>query len=61
MWELALLLVAVTYMVVNIAVLFVQLKIMSKWSGVFDKSLKICEFMMDKSEEVINELFEDED
>ena len=59
MWELALLLVAVTYMMVNTVALIVQVKMMNKYDGVITKSLKIIDKMMDKSDKMIDEMFEE--
>lgn len=59
MWELALLLVAVTYLMVNTVTLIYQVKTMNKYEGVISKSLKILEKMMDKSDKMIDEMFEE--
>ena len=51
-WELAILLVGVTYLAVNIVGMFYvnyMLKIMKKFDGIIDKSVKFTEKMIDST------------
>ena len=59
-WELALLIFAITYLMVNTVYLVIQIKLMNKMSGVMTKSFKMIEKIIDKSEKQIDELFDDE-
>ena len=59
-WELALLIFAITYLMVNTVYLVIQIKLMNKMSGVMTKSFKMMEKIIDKSEKQIDELFDDE-
>ena len=59
-WELALLIFAITYLMVNTVYLVIQIKLMNKMSGVMTKSFKMVEKIIDKSEKQIDELFDDE-
>lgn len=59
-WELALLIFAITYLMVNTVYLVLQIKLMNKMSGVMTKSFKMVEKIIDKSEKQIDELFDDE-
>ena len=56
-WELALLLLAATYMMVNIVYMVIMVKTMSKYDGLFTKSIKMLEKMLDKSEKAMDDLF----
>lgn len=47
MWELALLMFAATYMVVNILYMVYMMKFMGKFTGMIDKSVAFTEKMMD--------------
>lgn len=58
-WELALLIFAITYLMVNTVYLVIQIKLMNKMSGVMTKSFKMVEKIIDKSEKQIDELFDD--
>lgn len=60
-WEIALVMIAATYMVVNTVALIVQVKLISKWDGVFSKSIKIINKMMDQSEKMIDQMFEEDE
>lgn len=60
-WELALLLLAATYMMVNTVYMVIMVKTMSKYDGLFTKSIKMLEKMIDKSEKAMDELFDDND
>lgn len=59
-WELALLIFAITYLMVNTVYLVILIKLMNKMSGVMTKSVKMIEKIIDKSEKQIDELFDDE-
>ena len=59
-WELALLIFAITYLMVNTVYLVIQIKLMNKMSGVMAKSFKMIGKIIDKSEKQIDELFDDE-
>lgn len=58
-WELALLLLALTYMMVNTVYLVIMVKTMGKYDGLFNKSIKMLEKVIDKSEKAIDELYDD--
>lgn len=60
-WELALLLLAATYMMVNTVYMVIMVKTMNKYDGLFTKSIKMLEKMIDKSEKAMDELFDDND
>lgn len=59
-WELALLLIGITVFVANMANVFITLAMVRKYGPVFDKSVKILDKMMTKSEKVIDGMFEEE-
>lgn len=59
-WELALVIFAITYLMVNTVYLFIYMNMMKKMNGVVTKSIKLMEKLMDKSEKVIDELYEDD-
>lgn len=59
-WELALVIFAATYMMVNTVALFVQVKMMNEYKGVITKSLKLMEKVLDKSDKAIDDLFDNE-
>jgi ABC-type cobalt transport system substrate-binding protein len=59
-WEIALIIMAVTFMVVNLVSLVVQVKLLTKYDGVITKSLKLMEKVMDKYEPFIDQLFDDD-
>lgn len=50
-WELALIIFAVTYMMVNAVYLVIMVKMMSKMNGVMTKSFKFVEKIIKKAEE----------
>lgn len=58
-WELALIIFAVTYMVVNVAALYVQLKMMNDMKGFMHKFYKVMEKVLDKYEPFIDKMFDD--
>lgn len=58
-WELALLLLAATYMMVNTVYLVIMVKTMGKYDSLFNKSIKMLEKVIDKSEKAIDELYDD--
>lgn len=60
-WELALLLLAATYMMVNTVYMVIMVKTMGKYDGLFTKSIKFLEKMIDKSEKAMDDLFDDND
>lgn len=49
-WELALLFIAITYMVVNTVCMIVSVKTLAKYDGILTKSIKFLEKMLDKAE-----------
>lgn len=59
-WELALLILAATYMMVNTVYMVIMVKTMNKYDGLFTKSVKMLEKMIDKSEKAMNDLFDDD-
>lgn len=59
-WELALLILAATYMMVNTVYMVIMVKTMGKYDGLFTKSVKMLEKMIDKSEKAIDDLFDDD-
>lgn len=59
-WELALLLLAATYMMVNTVYMVIMVKTMNKYDGLFTKSIKMLEKMIDKSDKAMDDLFNDE-
>ena len=58
-WELALLIFAITYLMVNTVYLVIQIKLMNKMSGVMTKSFKMVEKIIDKSEKQIDNWFDE--
>lgn len=58
-WEIALIMVAFTYMMVNTVYLIVQIKMMNEWKGVLTKSLKMMESIIEHSEKVVTKMFKD--
>ena len=54
-WELALLLVAITYMVVNTISMLVTVKVLAKYDGVLTKVLTMAEKVLDKAEKELEE------
>lgn len=58
-WELALIIFAITYMMVNTVYLVIQVKMMKQMSGLFTKSYKFLEKMIDQSEKQMEDLFDD--
>ena len=60
-WELSLLVLAVTVFVVNMIQVTVGLYMLAKFGGVFDKSVKLMEKMMKGAEKTIDEMFNDEE
>lgn len=59
-WELALLLLAATYMMVNTVYMVIMVKTMNKYDGLFTKGIKMLEKMIDKSDKAMDDLFNDE-
>lgn len=60
-WELALVIVAVTFMVVNVVTLLMQVALMANYRNLFVKGAKMMEKMLDKSDKVIDDLFGDDE
>lgn len=54
-WELALVIFAVTYAIVNLVVLDIYLKLATKLTGFIDKAFKISEKMMSKYEKELDD------
>lgn len=54
-WELALVIFAVTYSIVNFVVLGICLKLATKLDGFVDKAFKISEKMMSKYEKELDD------
>lgn len=54
-WELALLLLAITYMMVNTVYMIVSVKALAKYDGILTKSIKFLEKMLDKAEKDLDE------
>lgn len=52
-WELALLLLSVTYLMVNTGYLILMVKTMSKYDGILTKSLNLMEKFIDKASKEI--------
>ena len=59
-WELALLIFAITYLMVNTIYLVIQIKLMGKIDGVITKSFKMVEKIIDKSEKYVDEMFDED-
>lgn len=59
-WELALIIFAITYLMVNTVYLVMQVKLMAKMEGLMTKSCKVCEKMIDKSDKYLDDLFDEE-
>lgn len=59
-WELALIIFAITYLMVNTVYLIMQVKLMSKMEGMLTKSFRMVEKIIDKSEKYVDELFEED-
>lgn len=60
-WELALIIIAVTFMVVNMVSLVMQVALLANYKNLFVKGAKMMEKLMDESEKVIDQMFADED
>ena len=54
-WELALLLLAITYMMVNTVYMIVSVKTLAKYDGILTKSIKFVEKMLEKAEKDLDE------
>ena len=54
-WELALLLLSVTYLIVNTGSLILIVKTMSKYDGILTKSLSLMEKFIDKASKEIED------
>ena len=60
-WELALLIISFTVLVVNTVNVLLTLVIVSKFGKAFNKSAKLINKLMDKSEQAIDEMFDEEE
>ena len=60
-WELALLIFAITYLMVNTVYLVILSKLMAKMNGVMTKSFKMVEKIIDKSEKQIDNWFDEDE
>lgn len=58
-WEIALIIFAVTYMMVNTVSIIVSIKMLGKLDGLLTKSYKLMEKVIDKTDENIDKMFED--
>ena len=55
-WELALIIFAITVLLVNTVNVVVQLKVLSKFDRILNKSIFIVEKMLDQAEEEFSEM-----
>jgi hypothetical protein len=60
-WEIALILFALTVMMVNVVNMVVQIKVLNKFDRVFTKSAFFAEKMMDYAEKQFDEILKDEE
>lgn len=60
-WELALLIISFTVLVVNVFNILLTLAVVGKFSDIFDRSLKLANKLMDKSEKAIDEMFDEDE
>lgn len=60
-WELALLIISFAVLVVNVFNILLTLVVVGKLSNIFDRSLKLADKMMKKSEQAIDEMFDEEE
>lgn len=58
-WELALIIIAVTFMVVNMVSLVMQVALLANYKNLFVKGAKMMEKLMDKSDKMIDQMFEE--
>ena len=58
-WEIALIIVAATYLMVNTVSVLITLKMMVKMDGYLTKGAKLLEKLMDYGEKSMDNLFED--
>lgn len=58
-WEIALIIMAATFMVVNLVTLMMQVALMVKYEGFVTKSVKLMEKLLDRSEKVIDKMFDE--
>lgn len=58
-WELALIIIAVTFMVVNMVSLVMQIALLANYKNLFVKGAKMMEKLMDKSDKMIDQMFEE--
>lgn len=60
-WEIALVIVAVTFMMVNMIQMIVSLKMMKKFDGLITKSVVLYEKLLTYGEKALDDLIEEED
>lgn len=58
-WEIALIIVAVTYMVVNMVSVRMSIKLMSKMDGYLTKGVKLVEKWIDYSDKATDKMFKE--
>lgn len=58
-WEIALVIMAVTFMVVNVVSIIMQVALLADFKDIMKKSCKIMSKMLDKSDKMIDQMFED--
>ena len=60
-WEIAVAIIAVTYLFVSIASMGIMIRLMSKFDGLFDKYVKFAEKELEEDEDVEEVIIEDEE
>ena len=60
-WELALIIVAVTFMAVNMVSLVVQVALLANYKNLFVKGAKMMEKLIDKSDKMFDHMFDELD
>lgn len=58
-WELALVIMAITFMVVNIVTLMMQVALMFEYKDLITKTVKCFTKVLDRSEKVIDKMFDE--
>lgn len=58
-WELALIIIAVTFMAVNMVNLVLQVLILINYKDLFVKGTKMMEKLIDKSDKMFDQMFDD--
>lgn len=59
-WELALLIISFTVLVVNMFNVLLTVVFVSKFGKIFDRAMKLTDRLMDQSEKAIDEMFDEE-